>query len=97
MAVGPIVAVILVGVGVSMLLEFADNKLGITDRVIAALDELGADAEQYLAQRKREALNSVGRTVNHIIDQATESAQAIAINWVSRKLREYLSPSLGVR
>ncbi|MFT5083096.1 MAG: hypothetical protein ACI9Y1_001133 [Lentisphaeria bacterium] len=96
-AVGPIIAVILVGVGVSMLLEFADNKLGITDRVIAGLDELGADAEQYLAQKKIEALNSAGKTVNHIIDQAVESAQAIAINWVRRTLREYLSPSLGAR
>jgi len=96
-AVGPIVAVILVGVGVSMLLEFADNKLGITDRVIAGLDELGAGAEQYLAQKKRQALNSAGKTVNNIIDQAVESAQAMAINWVRRTLREYLSPSLGLR
>lgn len=96
-AVGPIVAVILVGVGVSMLLEFADNKLGITDRVIAGLDELGADAEQYLDQKKREALNSAGKTVNRIIDQAVESAQAMAVNWVRRTLREYLSPSLGAR
>ncbi|WP_018416502.1 hypothetical protein [Teredinibacter turnerae] len=96
-AVGPIVAVILVGVGVSMLLEFADNKLGITDRVIAGLDELGADAEQYLDQKKREALNSAGKTVNRIIDQAVESAQTMAVNWVKRTLREYLSPSLGAR
>ena len=96
-AVGPIVAVILVGVGVSMLLELADNKLGITDRVIAGLDEIRADTEKYLAQKKREVLNSAGKAVNHVIDQAVESAQVIAIKWVRRTLREYLTPSLGLR
>jgi hypothetical protein len=38
-AIGPILAVIVVGVGMSMLLEYADNNLGITKRVIAGLDE----------------------------------------------------------
>jgi len=96
-AVGPIVAIILVGVGVSMLLEFADNKLGITDRVIAGLDELGSHTEQIILQKKKQILNQTGKAVTHIIDQMVESAQAMAINWVKRSLREYLSPSLGIR
>lgn len=96
-AIGPIVAVILVGVGVSMLLEFADNKLGITDRVIAGLDEIGVDTEKYFAKKKREAVNSAGKAVNHVIEQAVKSARVMAIKWVRRTLREYLVPSLGVR
>jgi len=96
-AVGPIVAIILVGVGVSMLLEFSDNKLGITDRVIAGLDELGSNTEQIILQKKKQILKQTGKAVTHIIDQMVESAQAMAINWVKRSLREYLSPSLGIR
>jgi hypothetical protein len=51
-AVGPIVAVILVGVGVSILLELADNKLGIINHIIAGLDEIGLNVEQYIIQKK---------------------------------------------
>ena len=47
-AVGPILAVIVVGISVSILLEYADNSVGITNRVIAGLEELGDSAESYL-------------------------------------------------
>lgn len=96
-AVGPIIAVVAVGVGVSMLLEYADNRLGITSRVIAGIEELGSDAENYIAQKKRQALNAAGKTVDGVIDYAVESARAIAVNWVRKTLREYLSPYSGVR
>lgn len=76
-----------------MLLEYADNSLGITNRVIAGLDELGESAESYIAEQKKQVLQVAGRTVNRVIDYAIESAQTIAINWVRRTLREYLSPS----
>lgn len=96
-AVGPIIAVVAVGVGVSMLLEYADNRLGITNRVIAGIEELGSDAENYIAQKKRQALNAAGKAVDGVIDYAVESARAIAVNWVRKTLREYLSPYSGVR
>lgn len=91
-AVGPIIAVVFVGVGVSMLLEYADSRLGITNRVIAGLDEIGENAESYIAQRKRQALNSAGKAIDEVIDYAVESARAIAVTWVRKTLREYLSP-----
>lgn len=91
-AVGPIIAVVFVGVGVSMLLEYADNRLGITNRVIAGLDEMGENAERYMAQKKQQAINSAGKAIDEVIDYAVESARAIAVTWVRRTLREYLSP-----
>ena len=91
-AVGPIIAVVVVGVTVSALLEIADTRLGITNRVIAGLDEMGDNAENYIALKKRQALNSAGKAVDEIIDYAVESARAIAVTWVRRTLREYLSP-----
>ena len=90
-AIGPILAVVVVGVGVSVLLEYADNSLGITNRVIAGLDELGDSAESYLAEQKKKALNSAGQAVNKVIDQAVSSARAIAIRWAQGKINEYLT------
>lgn len=96
LAVGPILAVVAVGFGVSMLLEYADNSLGITNRVIAGLDELGESANNYINNQKQQALNATGKAAGQIIDHAIESARALAINWVKNKLREYLSPTRRV-
>ncbi|MCP4342666.1 MAG: hypothetical protein GY799_28240 [Desulfobulbaceae bacterium] len=96
-AVGPILAVVVVGVGVSMLLEYADNSLGISNRVIAGLDELGENAENYIEDQKRQAINSAGRAIDSVIEHAISSARAITIRWVQSKVREYLSPLPRVR
>ncbi len=96
-AVGPIVAVVVVGLGVSMLLDFADKRLGITNRVIAGLDEIGDDVDNYIAQKKRQALNTAGKAVDEVIDYAVESARAIAVTWVRRTLRQYLHQFPRVR
>lgn len=99
LAIGPILAVVVVGVGVSMLLEYVDNSAGITNRVIAGLDELseiGSNTDRFIAEQKRRAINSVERKVNQIIDHAIESARKTAINWIRSTLREYLSPSRRV-
>ncbi|MBL4798109.1 MAG: hypothetical protein JKY50_11890 [Oleispira sp.] len=93
LAVGPILAVIVVGIGVSVLLEYVDNSLGITNRVISGLDELGDGAESFIVAQKKQVRKVVDRTVNQVIDHAIESAQALAINWVQRTLKEYLSTS----
>lgn len=91
-AVGPIIAVVVVGVTVSALLEIADNRLGITNRIIAGLDEMGDSAESYIAQKKRQALNTAGKAIDEVIDYAVESARAITVNWIRETLREYVSP-----
>lgn len=96
LAVGPILAVVAVGFGVSMLLEYADNSLGITNRVIAGLDELGESANNYINNQKQRALNATEKAAGQIIDHAIESARALAISWVKNKLREYLSPTRKV-
>jgi len=91
-AVGPILAVVVVGVGISILLEYADNSLGITKRVIAGLDELGENVDNYIAEQKRQALNSISQAVETVIDDAISSARNLTIRWVTGKVREYLAP-----
>ncbi len=78
-AVGPIIAVVVVGNGVSMFLDHLDNHLGITNRVIAGLDEMGNCAEQYLAQKRRQALRMVGKAMDDVIEKAVESARTTAV------------------
>lgn len=82
-AIGPIVAVVFVGIGVSVLLEHADNRFKITESVIAGLDELGHDANQYLETKKENAI----KAVDSIIDYAVHSACKIAIKWANTQLR----------
>lgn len=91
-AIGPLVAVIVVGVGVSLILEYADGRLGITQRVVAALREIETDAESYVARQKQRAANAAGQAANSVVDYAVSSVRRIAVRWVQRTLREYLSP-----
>jgi len=91
LAVGPILAVVVVGVGVSMLLDNLDQKYGITDRVIAGLDELSNSARQYVNRQKQDLENAVSQTVSSVIDHAIESAERIAINWFEKQLKQYFS------
>ncbi len=80
-----------------MLLEYADNSLGITNRIIAGLDELGENTESYLNERKNQALSAAGKAINEVIDYAVLSARVLAIRWVQNKTKEYLSPLPRVR
>lgn len=91
-AIGPIIAVVSIGVGMTFLLEHVDNRLGITKRVIAGLDELGDNSETYIAQKKRQGLSAAGKALDEVVDYAVESARSITVAWVKKTLREYLSP-----
>lgn len=90
-AIGPIVAVVLVGIGVSALLEHSDNRLGITKRVVAALDEVGDDVNLYFVEQKKLIKNKADKTVESVIDVAVESAKAIAVAWVRKTVKDYLN------
>lgn len=90
-AIGPIVAVVIVGLGVSMLLDYADNRSGVTERIITGLDQLVDDTERYFAEKKQQTLDTAGRAVHEVIDHTVKSARAIAVSWARLTLREYLS------
>ena len=96
-AIGPIVAVVLVGIGVSYVLENLDQKYGITDRVVAGLDELGDSAKNYIAEQKRAVQNTLTDAVGSVIDYAIESAERVAINWAQKQLNHYFSMIPSIR
>lgn len=91
LAIGPILAVIVVGIGVSMLLDNLDKKYGITDRIIAGLDEVSDSTQKYIDQKKQNLMNAASDAVDSVIDHALETAERIAIDWAKNQLDKYFS------
>ncbi|KKO47543.1 hypothetical protein VT06_16515 [Arsukibacterium sp. MJ3] len=91
-AIGPIVAVVVVGVVTSMLLGALDTRYGITDKVIAGLDELGYDVNSYVKRAKENVERSAANAVSEALDYVVESATRIVINTAKHTLQKFLSP-----
>lgn len=96
-AVGPILAVVLVGVGVALALDALDRHYGITERVIEGLDELSDSAQLKLEQTKQNLQNIATEAVNSIIDYTLGSARKMVIDVAAKSLRRFLSPLPKVR
>ena len=91
-AFGPLAVVILVGVGVTMLLEFADDKYGITDKLIAALDEISEKGIDGIIKEKKETLVNngkevVGNVIESVIDYAIERVEYSLKNVIDQLFR----------
>lgn len=91
-AVGPIVAVILIGVGTSMALSAMDSHYGITEKVIAGLDELTTDAQSTLEQTRKNLIKGASKVVDSVIDYAVESTRKAIIDFARHSLDKFLSP-----
>ncbi|MBL4706587.1 MAG: hypothetical protein JKY54_18810, partial [Flavobacteriales bacterium] len=91
-AIGPIAAVVVVGVLTSMLLSALDKRYGITDKVIACLDELGDDVNSYIQRVKDNIERSVANAASEALDYVIESATRTVINTAKHSLQRFLSP-----
>ena len=67
-AIGPILAVVVVGIGVSLALDELDEYFGITDRIIMGLDEMGDDVNSYIEKKKQ------------VLVDVADDARAIALH-----------------
>ena len=90
-AIGPILAVVFVGIVSSYALGIIDTRYGITDRVIQALDELDENANSYIARSRQNIRNTVNETAESIIDYAIDSVRQIIINVAQHQLDKFLS------
>ncbi|MCL7420098.1 MAG: hypothetical protein M8364_04255 [Methylobacter sp.] len=90
-AIGPILAVVFVGIVSSYALGIIDTRYGITDRVIKALDELDENANSYIARSRQNIRNTVNETAESIIDYAIDSVRQIIINVAQHQLDKFLS------
>jgi len=89
LAIGPIIAVIVVGILVTTALNMLDTRYNITDRVVAGLDELSDNTISFINRKKRNFKNTTNEVVDSVIDYAIESAQRMVINFINRNLRKF--------
>lgn len=91
LAVGPILAVVIVGVVVSMALSVIDEQYGITDRVVAGLDEISEGAQSYAERVQDNLQNKTNEAITSIIDYAIDVSQRVAVNFAGHQIRKFLS------
>jgi hypothetical protein len=91
-AIGPIAAVVIVGVATSMLLTALDDHYGITEKVIAGLDEIGNDVNTHIKRAKENIKTGADDALSEVFDYVAESAARLAINIAKHTLEKFLSP-----
>lgn len=91
LALGPILAVVAVGILSTYTLNALDEYYGITDYIIAGLDEMSDNVDYYVERKKPDIQNSANDAINTVIDYAIESATRIIINTARHHIEKFLS------
>ena len=91
LAIGPIVAVVVVGLLVSVALTALDERYGITDRVIAALDEVSNSTVTHAQQAKRQLTQAANKATASVLDYVLESARQVIVDSAKHHLRKFVS------
>lgn len=90
LAIGPILAVVIVGVSVSMALSVIDEHYGITDRVIAGLDEISEGVQSYKERAKESLKNTANNAIASVIDYTIDTAKKIIIDTAKHQINKFL-------
>ena len=98
-AIGPLVAVIAVGLLVSVLVAHLDERYGLTDKVIAALDELSEKGIAGVLEEKKQAVIHRGVQLGNdvaesVIDYAVDKVQQILVQATHNLFKKMTIPSL---
>ncbi|MFK5915406.1 MAG: hypothetical protein QM484_13625 [Woeseiaceae bacterium] len=97
-AIGPLAAAIVVGVAVAWLLGELDQKYNVTEKVIAALDELSDGIENTIQNKKNEIIDAAERTIlsiaDSVIDYAVDRIQKILVNTARHALDNLPVPKI---
>lgn len=96
-AFGLLIAAIAFGVGVAMLLDFADRKFKITEKIILALDEISEKGiNGIIEERKQEIINKrneiTSNVIESVIDYAVEKIEKSIANIIDGLLRKFSTP-----
>lgn len=90
-AIGPIAAVVVIGIATSMALSALDEHYGITDRVVAGLDDIGNSIEGRIDQVKQNLYRNMGELADSIFDNAVESAKSVLIDAAKHTIDKFLT------
>jgi len=96
-AFGPLIAAIAFGVGVAMLLEYADEKFKITEKIILALDEISEKGINRIIEEKKQVVINKGNeitsnVIDSVIDYAVEKIEKSITNIIDGLLRNFSTP-----
>lgn len=92
-AVGPIAAVVAVGLLGSMGLEYLDKRYKITDKLIDALEQVGNGTQAQILAIQKGINQAVIKGQNTLIDYAVESAKKLVVNMIKHQITRFLSPT----
>ena len=90
-AIGPIAAVVIVGVLTSLALSFLDEHYGITDKVIAGLEDINEDLDNKIENIKQSLYKKTGDITDSVLDYVVDSARTIVIDVALHTLDKFLS------
>ena len=74
-----------------MALSVIDEKFGITDRIVAGLDEIGENTQSYAERVKDNLHNRVNEATASIIDYAIDTSKRIVVNFAKHQISKFLS------
>ena len=96
-AFGPLIVAIAFGVGVTMLLEYADKKFKITEKIILALDEISEKGINGIVEEKKQVAIKKGKeitsdVIESVIDYAVSKIEKSITNIIDDLLRSFSTP-----
>ncbi len=89
-AAGPIIAVVLTGLGMSWGLTAIDNKYEITINVVKGLDDLEKITKSKLKSTRRSIQKSIDKTIDTTIDYIIDSVTRVIIDTAKHRLDDFL-------
>ena len=89
-AVGPIIAVVVAGLGASRGLTAIDDKYEITINVIKGLDDLEKITKSKLKSTRRDLQKSIDKTIDTTIDYIINSVTRVIIDTAKHRLDDFL-------
>ncbi|MEE2002341.1 hypothetical protein QWY20_12835 [Alkalimonas sp. MEB108] len=95
-AVGPIAAVVLVGIVLTPALNSLDEYFGISEKVVQGLEELSLQSQSYLQQIRRnvreKATQTASRAAKPVLDYIVDSVRRTAIDAAKHRLERFINP-----
>lgn len=91
-AIGPLAAVVIIGFGLSLILENIDERYAITEKVIKGIEELEIKAARIIAEKKRAMNNIVNNATNSVFDYMIDALTRMAVRFANNALRKFISP-----
>lgn len=92
LAIGPLVVALGVGLLATLALEAIDSEFGLTDKVVAGLDELSGSMSNRVDRAKQSAIQAGSAAVDSVIDYVIESGKQVIVDAARRQINKYTLP-----